>query len=79
MCLRLTYDLVETSVKCFQFQFGKQRTYFPLLVTTLCTQSLEKRSEYRQSFAEGGIDGLHLLELSTSEMAGTLLLFGHSS
>jgi len=32
---------------------------------------LEKSSEYRKKFAEGGIDGLHLLELSASEMTGT--------
>lgn len=64
----------------FNFNLVNREPIFHLLLLlTLCTQSLEKRSEYRQSFAEGGIDGLHLLELSTSEMAGTVLLFGHSS
>ena len=33
-------------------------------------QSLDKRAEYRKSFAEAGIDGLHLLELSATEMTG---------
>lgn len=33
-------------------------------------QGIECRSEYSQKFSEAGVDGLHLLELSSAEMTG---------
>ena len=39
--LHSNYDSVETSVECFQFQFGKQRAYFlsTVIVNSLYTES----------------------------------------
>ena len=34
-------------------------------------QSIEKRFQFAKAFRDAGIDGLHLLELSPTEMIGT--------
>ena len=36
-------------------------------------QKIEKHSDYRKQFFEADINGLHLLELSSPEMAGMYL------
>jgi len=36
----------------------------------MISQELDRRAQYMEEFKKAGIDGLHLLELSVSEMGG---------
>jgi len=61
-------------VKRFTCTFFLSKT-IPVIVNTfhdyqLCFQEVEGTAGYAEKFLEAGIDGLHLLEMSSAEMTG---------